>query len=380
MSGPLGGIRVIEFAGLGPGPFCGMMLADHGAEVIRVDRIGAKGLLQDPRDDFTNRSRRTIGVDLKRDEGLLLVRQLCRSADAVLEGYRPGVMERLGLGPNVLLADKPNLVYGRMTGFGQTGPYAKMAGHDINYIALSGVLHSSGRAGHPPTPPLNLVADFGGGGMMLAFGLLAGILSARATGKGQVIDCAMSDGSALLMAMIYSFRAGGLWRDARGANILDSGAPFYDAYETADGKHIALGAIEPQFYRELIERIGLAGDPVMQAQGPVDAWPAQKAKVAAAIRTRSREEWCALLEGTDVCFAPVLSLDEAPHHPHNVARGTFVDVAGTLQPGPSPRFSETSAAAPTPLESSAEVTASILGGIGLSGADIERLQRAGVVS
>lgn len=380
MSGPLAGLRIIEFAGLGPGPFCGMMLADHGAEVIRVDRIGARGLVQPLEEEFTNRSRRQIAVDLKQPEGIALVRRLCRSADAVFEGFRPGVMERLGLGPEVLLGDNPKLVYGRMTGFGQTGPYAGMAGHDINYIALSGALHGCGRSGQPPTPPMNMIGDFGGGGMMLAFGILAALLHARTTGTGQVIDCAMTEGSAVLMSMIYSMRAGGLWADDRGANMLDSGAHYYDAYETADGKYISLGPVEPHFYREMIGLIGLGDDPEMQVQGDPARWPLQKPRVAAAIRAKTRDQWCAILENTDVCFAPVMSLDEAPHHKHNAARGAFVEVAGALQPAPAPRFSQTPAARPEPLSGGMPVVAPILRGLGVADDEIERLRREGVVA
>lgn len=375
MAGPLSNVRVIEFAGLGPGPFCGMMLADHGAEVIRIDRFGSRGLVQEPQTDFLNRSRKTINIDLKHPEGIAVARNLCRSADAVFEGFRPGVMERLGLGPDVLLGDNPALVYGRMTGFGQSGPYSDMAGHDINYIALSGALHACGRAGQSPTPPLNLVGDFGGGGMMLAFGMLAAIINARATGKGQVVDCAMTDGSAVLMAMIYSLRSAGGWTDQRGANLLDGAAHFYDTFETSDGKYVAIGSIEPQFYAELIRRIGLGDDPDLVVQTDPANWSRQKEKIAAAFLTKTRDEWCAILEGTDACFAPVMSLDEAPHHKHNVARNAFVDVAGAWQPAPAPRYSRTPSAVPCAMAGGAEVTEPLLGGLGLSGADIAKLRR-----
>jgi alpha-methylacyl-CoA racemase len=380
MGGPLNGVRVVEFAGLGPGPFCGMMLADHGAEVIRIDRIGAKGLVQDPRNEFTNRSRRNIALDLKNPEGVALVRRICRSADAVFEGFRPGVMERLGLGPDVLLGDNPKLVYGRMTGFGQTGPYAGMAGHDINYIALSGALHGCGRAGQAPTPPMNMIGDFGGGGMMLAFGMLAAIISARETGAGQVIDCAMTEGSAVLMSMIYSLRADNLWTDDRGVNLLDGGAHFYDAYETSDGKYVSIGPVEPHFYRELMALIGLGDDPEMAVQNDPSRWPLQKPKVAKAIRARTRDEWCAILEGTDACFAPVMSLDEAPHHKHNVARGAFVEVAGALQPGPAPRYSRTRTDPPRQMAGGNAVVQPILHGLGIGDAEIDRMQREGILA
>ena len=380
MSGPLKGVRVVEFAGLGPGPFCGMMLADNGAEVVRVSRVGEGGLVQDPQREFTNRSRSNIAVDLKKPEGIALVRKLCGSADAIIEGYRPGVMERLGLGPEVLMADRPGLVYGRMTGFGQTGPYASMVGHDINYIALSGALHGCGRAGEPPAPPMNLIGDFGGGGMMLAFGVLAGIVSARQTGVGQVVDCAMTEGSAVLMSMIYSMHADGLWVDDRGINMLDGGAHYYDAYETADGKYISLGSVEPHFYREMISLIGLGGDPDMAIQNDRAVWPRQKAKVAAVIRTKTRDDWCAILENTNACFAPVLSLEEAPQHKHNAARGAFIEVDGQMQPAPAPRFSKAPADRPRPMAGGVEVVVPLLSALGINRAEIDRMYREGIVA
>ena len=380
MSGALNGIRVIEFGGIGPGPFCGMMLADHGADVIRIDRIGAQGLLQPPERDCLNRSRTMIGVDLKSEQGVALARKLCRSAEVVFEGYRPGIMEKLGLGPEILLGDNPGLVYGRMTGFGQTGPYANMAGHDINYIALSGVLHGCGREGQPPTPPLNLVGDFGGGGMMLGFGLLAAIIHARATGFGQVVDCAMTEGSAVLMSMIYSLRSDDLWIDRRGANLLDGAAPFYDSYETADGKFIALGSIEPQFHREMLRLVGLGEDPDMAAQDDRTAWPRQKAKIAATVRQRTRGEWVATLEGSDACFAPVLTLDEAPQHPHNISREAFVDVAGAIQPAPAPRLSQSAPRRPTPPVSGVDTVTSVLRDLGIAGPEIRRLLEQNIIA
>lgn len=379
MTGPLAGVRVIEFAGLGPGPFCGMMLADHGAEVIRVDRLGAQGLLSAPSKDFLNRSRKSISVDLKAPEGIALVQRLCRTADAVFEGYRPGVMERLGLSPDVLTADNPKLVYGRMTGWGQDGPYAHTAGHDINYIALSGALHASGRAGQRPTPPLNLIGDFGGGGLMLAFGMLAAIISARASGRGQVVDCAMTEGSAVLMAMIYSLRAQGLWSDERGVNLLDSGCHYYDSYETSDGKFISIGPVEPQFYRRLLELIGLVDDLDFEVQNDKALWPGLKARLDANFRTRTRAEWCAVLEGTDACFAPVMSLDEAPLHPHNLARGAFVEVDGSMQPAPAPRYSLTQNPPPTPMDSGAESIAPLLAELGYATDELAELRARAVL-
>ncbi|RJF94007.1 CaiB/BaiF CoA transferase family protein [Sphingomonas cavernae] len=337
MPGPLTGIRIVEMAGIGPGPFAGMMLADHGAEVIRIERAGAK----DPRAarDPLLRSRTIVALDLKSPEGIAELREHVRSADGLIEGFRPGVMERLGLGPEVLMRDNPKLVYGRMTGWGQTGPLAHAAGHDINYIALSGALHAFGRSGAKPTPPVNMVGDFGGGAMMLVFGMLAALLHVQRGGEGQVVDCAMTDGSALLMAMIWGFRAQGMWGGGRGENLLDTGAHFYDTYETSDRKFISIGSIEPQFYALLREKAGLAEDADFDAQLDPRQWPALKAKLSALFLTRTRDEWRALMEGTDICFAPVLDFDEAVAHPHNAARATFVEAGGVLQPAPAPRYS-----------------------------------------
>jgi alpha-methylacyl-CoA racemase len=342
MAGPLAGIRIVEFAGLGPAPFAAMMLADHGAEVIRIDRPGAA---LDPADPAL-RSRRSVTLDIKTAEGAARARALCATADGLIEGFRPGVMERLGLGPEVLLAANPKLVYGRMTGWGQNGPLAQAAGHDINYIALSGVLHTVGRAGEKPVPPINYAGDFGGGGMLLAFGMAAALVAVKAGGPGQVVDAAMTEGSSLLAGMLRWLGETGRWRDERGVNLLDGGAPFYDSYETADGKYVAIGAIEPQFYAHLLEALGLGDDPAFHAQFDADGWPGLKDRLAAIFRTRTRDEWCALMEGTDICFAPVLSLAEAPAHPHNVARGAFVEVGGMIQPAPAPRFSATPADPP----------------------------------
>lgn len=380
MSGPLAGIRIIEIAGIGPGPFCGMMLADHGAEVIRIDRPGGQALVGDPAKDLLNRSRLSVNIDLKKPEGIAAVRRLVASADGLIEGFRPGVMERLGLGPDTLLADNPKLVYGRMTGWGQDGPYAQAAGHDLNYIALSGVLDACGRAGDKPTPPMNLLGDFGGGGMMLAFGMVAALLSARTTGKGQVVDCAMTDGSAVLATMIWSLRAGGRWNDARGTNFLDTGAHFYDCYETADGKFISIAPVEPQFYADLIARLGLAEDSDFHVQNDPRRWPALKDKLDALFRTRTRDEWCAVLEHTDACFAPVLSMAEAPAHPHNQARGTFIEVDGITQPAPAPRYSGTPTASPVPLSQDAERLRAIWDNIGYTDAELETLRTAGVIA
>ena len=342
MAGALNGFRVLEFASLGPGPFCGMMLADHGAEVIVAHRPGGA---PDPRDPVF-RSRKLVAIDIKTPEGRARAIDLARTCDAVIEGYRPGVMERAGLGPDDLLAANPRLVYGRMTGWGQYGPLAPTAGHDINYIAISGALHCFGRAGERPVAPLNLVGDYGGGGMMLAFGVVTALLHASRTGEGQVIDCAMTDGSAALMALIWGARETWGWKDERGVNMLDTGAHFYDTYETADRQYVSFGPIEPQFYKSALGVLGLADDPDFAAQMDQTRWPRLKEKLEAIFRTRTRDEWTVLFEGSESCFAPVLSLDEAYAHPHNLARGTFSDVAGVRQPAPAPRLSRTPAVPP----------------------------------
>ncbi|MFZ0266709.1 CaiB/BaiF CoA transferase family protein [Caulobacter sp.] len=334
--GPLSGLKVLEFAGIGPGPFCGMLLSDLGADVVRIDR---KGSGRSSPADVTARGRRSVALDLKSPAAVETCLKLMEGADGIIEGFRPGVMERLGLGPDVALARNPKLVYGRMTGWGQTGPYAKAAGHDMNYIAITGALAAIGTQ-DKPVPPLNLVGDFGGGALYLAFGLLAGVIHARATGQGQVIDCAMSDGAASLMAMFYGFKAGGMWSEARRSNLLDGGAHFYDTYQCSDGKWISIGSIEPQFYLLLLEKTGIT-DPQFQHQMSREEWPQLREKLAAVIATKTRDAWCALMDGTDVCFAPVLTMDEAPGHPHNAARQTFVEVAGVTQPAPAPRFSAT---------------------------------------
>ena len=373
MAGPLQGIRIIELAGIGPGPFAGMMLADHGAEVIRVDRPGARIDARDP----LLRGRRVIGVDLKSAEGRALVLDLVKSADALFEGFRPGVTERLGLGPAECHAVNSKLVYGRMTGWGQFGPYANAAGHDINYIALAGALHAYGRAGAKPTPPINMVGDFGGGGMMLAFGMVSALLHAKTTGQGQVIDCAMTDGAAALMAMIWGFRANGIWKDERGVNLLDTGAHMYDTYECADGKWISIGSLEPQFYALLLEKTGLKDDADFAAQMNSAQWPALKERLTTLFKTRTRDDWCADMEMTDVCFAPVLSMSEAPHHPHNAARGTFVEADGVMQPAPAPRYSAT--VSDTPRMTKIADTDAILAELGYDAGKVEALKAAGTV-
>jgi alpha-methylacyl-CoA racemase len=375
MPGPLQGIKIIELAGIGPAPFCGMMLADHGAQVIRVDRIG--GALR-PKDALS-RSRVSITADLKTAEGAAVIRDLVKNADGLIEGFRPGVMERLGLGPEILLQDNPRLVYGRMTGWGQYGPYAQSAGHDINYIALSGALHTCGRAGQQPSPPVNYVGDFGGGGMMLAFGMVSALLAVRGGAPGQVIDCAMTDGAAALMGMTWALYAEGLWQDEPGVNTLDSGAPFYDTYETKDGKWISIGSIEPQFYRLLLEKTGLGADPEFARQNDPRAWPSLKEKLRARFLTRSRDEWCATMEMTDICFAPVLSLSEAPSHPHNEARKTFTTVAGAIQPAPAPRYSVTQTSEPRPAPLAGADTDAVLAGAGYAPDRIAELRQIGAI-
>ncbi|MEQ1547724.1 MAG: CaiB/BaiF CoA-transferase family protein [Chakrabartia sp.] len=343
MAGVLEGVTIIEMAGIGPAPFCGMMLADHGARVIRVDRAGsgdAKGR------DVLSRNRERIEADLKTPEGIAAVRTLCRTADGLIEGFRPGVMERLGLGPDVLLADNSKLVFGRMTGWGQYGSLAQAAGHDINYISVSGNLHGYGRPNEKPTPPTNAVGDFAGGGMMLAFGMVSGILNARGKGVGQVIDCAMTDGAAVIHAMQWGMRGMGMWEDTRGVNLLDTAAHFYDTYECSDGKFISIGSIEPQFYALLRSTLGLSEDAAFDAQMDKVQWPILKARLTDIFKTKPRDAWAAMMEGTDICFGPILSMAEALEHPHNVERGTFVKLDGMDQPAPAPRFMGTPAPMP----------------------------------
>lgn len=379
--GPLTGYKIVEMAGIGPGPMCAMLLADLGATVLRVDRQqpSGLGLPSQTRFNIMNRSRHAIAVDLKQPEGLALVLRLIGEADALIEGFRPGVMERLGLGPKVCLARNPKLVYGRMTGWGQEGPLAQAAGHDLNYIALAGVVHSIGRAGQPPTPPLNLVGDFGGGALYLAFGIACGLLEAQRSGKGQVVDAAMVDGAASLMTIFFALHAAGSFTMTRGDNVLDSGAFFYDVYECADGKYVSLASIEDKFLEEFLRRMEI--DPKeMPAKMDKKRWPEAKAKLAARFKTKTREEWCRRLEGSDACFAPVLSLDEAPNHPHNLARGTFIEVDGIVQPAPAPRFSRTPAGRPTPPEAPGERGNASLTQWGLSVDEIAVLRCSGTLA
>ncbi|MFZ4584828.1 MAG: CaiB/BaiF CoA transferase family protein [Acidimicrobiia bacterium] len=378
-SGPLAGVKIVELAGIGPGPFCGMLLSDLGADIVRIDRAGGRPSHSEREPMY--RGRRSIAVDLKNPEGVELVLQLVEQADALIEGYRPGVTERLGVGPDACLARNPKLVYGRMTGWGQDGPYAQMAGHDINYIALAGALAHFGRAGAKPTPPINLVGDFGGGGMFLALGVVSGILSARATGEGQVVDAAMVDGSATLMTMIWGLSQIGAWSDAFGTNVLDTGAPFYDTYETKDGKFVSIGSLEPQFYAELLARTGLDQEE-LPAQMDAGGWPQWRDRLTELFRTKTRDEWDALLAGSDACYAPVLTMSEAKEHPHMQARGTFVeDGKGVWQPAPAPRFSKTPGAiqrgAPSAI---GEHTDEALADWGFAAADVARLRDAGAIA
>jgi alpha-methylacyl-CoA racemase len=379
--GPLQGIRIVELAGIGPGPFCAMMLADMGAEVLRIDR--AQNVTPErpktPSLDLLNRGRRSVGVDLKHPEGVELVLRLLERADALIEGFRPGVMERLGLGPDVCLGRNPRLVYGRMTGWGQEGPLAHAAGHDINYIGLAGALDPIGRAGGPPVPPLNLVGDFGGGGMLLAYGIACALVERQRSGKGQVVDAAMVDGAAALMTIFHGMRQAGYWSDERGTNLLDSGAPFYDVYETKDAKWVSIGSIEPQFYRELLRLTGLEGEELPR-QGDRAGWDATKRRLAQVFRAKTRDEWCAIMEGSDVCFAPVLSMGEAPQHPHNRARGTFVEVAGVPQPGPAPRFGRTPPEIARPPAWPGEHTDEALADWGVSRGEVAKLREAKAIA
>ncbi|MCU0271143.1 MAG: CoA transferase [Acidimicrobiales bacterium] len=381
-SGPLSGVKVLEIAGIGPGPFCAMMLADMGADVVRVDRAQSVlgGDPDNPPADVLNRGRRSIGLDLKKPEGVEALLELVERADALLEGFRPGVAERLGFGPEVCLARNPRLVYGRMTGWGQDGPYAQMAGHDINYIALAGALWPIGRSGERPLPPLNLVGDFGGGGMLLAFGLVCGLLEARTSGQGQVVDAAMVDGAAVLMTMFHAFRAMGIWEDERGTNLLDTGAHFYEVYETSDGKYVSVGAIERQFYEELLRLTGLDQVDDLPHQNDKAQWPVMKERLAELFRTRTRDEWCELLEGSDACFAPVLSMGEAPEHPHNHHRRTFVTRNGVVQPAPAPRFSRTPGDVQRPPSFPGQHTDEVLAEWGAGAERIAALRAAGAIA
>jgi alpha-methylacyl-CoA racemase len=375
--GPLEGVKIVELAGIGPAPFCAMLLSDMGAEIIRVDRaasvgqdVGREG--EDARFGLMQRGRRNIAVDLKNPDGVAAVLRLIDQADGLIEGFRPGVMERLGLGPDVCLKRNPKLVFGRMTGWGQDGPIAHTAGHDINYIALSGALYCIGPMGGPPVPPLNLVGDFGGGALYLAMGMLAGVISARTTGKGQVIDCSMVEGAASLMMMMYGALAAGAWNETRASNRTDGGAPYYRVYETKEGEHVAIGSIEPQFYAQLLQHTGLADEP-LPAQTDRTGWPDMHQRLARIFKTKTREEWTAIMEQTDICFAPVLRMSEAMHHPHNIHRGSFVEVDGVAQPGPAPKFLGTPSRVQGPPARIGQNTTDILRDWGFSANEIAAL-------
>ncbi len=379
--GPLEGVKILEIAGIGPGPFAAMMLSDMGAEVLRIDRaqnVGS-GRGAPPPGDLLARNRRNVAVDLKNPEGVATVLELVAGADGLLEGFRPGVMERLGLGPDVCLERNPGLVYGRMTGWGQEGPMATAAGHDINYIALAGALDPIGRRGQAPVPPLNLVGDFGGGGMFLAFGMVCALVERARSGQGQVVDAAMVDGAAVLMTMMHAMRGWGAWNDERGTNILDTGAHFYDVYETADGRYVSIGSIEPQFYKELLQKTGLEGEDLPH-QMDRNHWEPLKERLADVFRTKTRDEWCAIMEGSDVCFAPVLSMGEAPEHPHMKHRGTFREFEGVLQPAPAPRFSRSVAEITRREAAAGEHTDEALSDWGFSAERISKLRETGAIA
>lgn len=379
--GPLAGIRIVEFAGIGPGPFAGMMLADMGAEVLRIDRAasGGKAMPDQAYGDVLGRGRKSVTLDLKDPDAVAVALRLIAQADGLIEGFRPGVMERLGLGPDICAAHNPALVYGRMTGWGQDGPLAHAAGHDINYIALSGALWATGPKDGMPVPPLNLLGDFGAGGMLLAFGMVAALLRAAKTGEGDVVDAAIVDGTASLMGFIYGFLANGGWENARAANRLDGGAPFYGVYECSDGKWISLAPLEPQFFALLVQMLNLSGAAVEGRNNPAH-WPALRAELETVFRQKSRDEWTAIFEGTDVCFAPVLDLTEAPHHPHNTARGIFDHSAGYPQPVPAPRFTQAKPQMPAPAPEIGADNATALQGWGFDQSEVDGLLAKGTLS
>ncbi len=380
MSGPLSGIRMVEIAGIGPGPFCAMMLADLGADIIRIDRAD-KVTGADPATpslDILNRGRRSIGVNLKDPQGVATVLDLVTASDALIEGFRPGVMERLGLGPDACLERNPRLVYGRMTGWGQEGPLANVAGHDINYLSITGALAAIGRAGQPPTPPLNLVADFGGGGMVLALGIAAALIERNTSGVGQVVDAAMVDGVSVMMSIFHGMTAMGIWDETHGTNMLDSGAHWYDAYETKDGKYVSVGPVEGQFYAILLDKLGL--DINEYPHFDKSKWPELKVRFAQVFATRTRDEWCDLLEGTDACFAPILTMSEAPTHPHNIARGTFIENYGVPQAAPAPRFSRTPGSIDAPPPHAGQHTDAVLAEFGFDENRIEALRASGAIA
>jgi alpha-methylacyl-CoA racemase len=375
--GPLHGTRIIEISGLGPGPFAAMVLGDMGADVIRVERPGGGTFPTGPA-DLVNRGKRCICVDLKKPEGVDVVLRVVEGADALVEGFRPGVTEKLGIGPDACLERNPRLVYGRMTGWGQEGPLAQEAGHDINYVSLTGALHAMGRRGEKPAIPLNLVGDFGGGGLLLAFGVVCALLEAKGSGRGQVVDAAMVDGASLLLTSIYGAQQSGWWSEERGTNMLDSGAHFYEVYETADGKWVSIGSIEPQFYASLVERLGLGGVDLPQ-QMDQSQWPALKERLAGIFKTKTRDQWCTVFENSDACFAPVLAMSEAHEHPHNAARSAFALNNGVRQPRPAPRFSRTKADLGIGPARIGEHTDEVLAEAGFSSDEIASLRDVGAV-
>jgi len=377
--GPLQHLRVIELAAIGPVPLAGMLMADLGADVVRIDRLepSGLGLAMDPKHDVNARGRRSVALDLKSPQGVDAALRLVARADVLIEGLRPGVTDKLGLGPAACHARNPGLVYGRMTGFGQTGPLSAAAGHDLNYIALSGALHAIGPAGGKPVPPLNLVGDYGGGALYLAFGVMAALFERQSSGRGQVVDAAMVDGAASLASIFWGLQAAGSWGEPRGQNLLDGGAPFYDTYETAEGRHVSLAPLEPKFFATLATALGLEPR-FVQRQYDRRIWPEMRAAIAVAVKQRTRDAWCELLEGTDACFAPVLSFDEAAQHPHARAREAFVTVDGVVQPGPAPRFDRTPAGQPRRAPRLGEHTADVLREAGLCDAEVAALREAGV--
>jgi alpha-methylacyl-CoA racemase len=389
MAGPLSGLKVVELDCRGPGPFAGMLLADLGADVVAIARPsdvvadgvedGMERMLRGHRRiDLVTRGKRSVAIDLKHPEGVATVLHLIDQADVVIEGSRPGVSERLGLGPETCLGRNPRLVYGRVTGWGRDGPFAHVPGHDVNYVALAGALGLLRRPGQPPMPPLNLLGDYGGGGMLLVVGVLGALVERATSGRGQVVDAAMVDGIALLMTLFFGLRAEGLWSDEPGSNILDLGAPHYNVYETADGRYVSVAAGEPKFYRELLQRLGL-DESLLDQQGRPETWPSGKERLAAIFEQRTLAEWCELLEGTETCFAPVLTLAEAPSHPHHVARGTFVEVDGVVQPGAAPRFDRTPTTIPGPPVVAGRDTVDALVDWGVEPAEVRALVDAGVV-
>jgi alpha-methylacyl-CoA racemase len=380
-TGPLFGLRIIEIGSIGPGPFGAMMLADHGAEVIRIDRPGGiqGGVKLDYSTDILARSRRSMIVDIKSEHGVAVLKDLIKTADGIMEGFRPGVMERLGLGPDDLRRINPKLVYGRITGWGQTGPLAQTAGHDINYIALSGALNLFGRQGDRPTPPLNLLGDFAGGGLMLAFGMVSALLEAQRSGQGQVVDCAMTEGATLLSSFIWTLQQQGNWTAERGTNELDTGAHYYDVYECADGKHIAVGAIEPKFYQELLKHLELNDDPEFKTHTDPQYWPNLKSKLQALILSKRQQEWCDIFEGSDACVTPVLDLQASIDHPHMLARQAYTRVGEMQQPAPAPKFSRTQSANPIPPRLAGADTRELLRELGYSAQEIENSIRSGAI-